>query len=270
MRQLLQSLPLHHGLPALLLFAAISATAADVRTVRIVYFGADGAGRQGAEQGIHEANAQGRFLGLEYVLVNARDQADALALNGIAIVADLSPLRLVKLAESADAPVFNISAEDDELREACRPNLLHTIPSLAMRDDAIAQWQRKNPGAGASAQAWHRDFRKYAAAQLNKRYQERFGTPMDDTAWAGWAAVKLVSDTLARSGDMNGAELTVSLHEDLAFDGQKGIDMSFRNTGQLRQPMLLIDNDTIVGEAPVRGVVNPGNLDSLGLADCHK
>ena len=46
--------------------------------------------------------------------------------------------------------------------------------------------------------------------------------------------------------------------------------MSFRETGQLRQPLLLVDGDRIVGEAPVRGVVDTTYLDSLGVPFCPK
>ena len=56
----------------------------------------------------------------------------------------------------------------------------------------------------------------------------------------------------------------------LTFDGQKGSNMNFRETGQLRQPILLVENDKIVAEAPVRGVAKPPTLDSLGILSCEK
>jgi len=46
--------------------------------------------------------------------------------------------------------------------------------------------------------------------------------------------------------------------------------MNFRDTGQLRQLILLVEEDKIVGEAPVRGVAKPPTLDSLGLLNCEK
>jgi ABC transporter substrate binding protein (PQQ-dependent alcohol dehydrogenase system) len=139
-----------------------------------------------------------------------------------------------------------------------------------MKADAERQWQRKEPGSRARAHAWHRSFKKYAAAQLNSRFRKRFGQPMDDEAWAGWAAVRLLSDMIVREQIAAPAQLLEALQTNLAFDGQKGIDMSFRDTGQLRQPLLLVDDDRIVGEAPVRGVVGITNLDSLGIPFCLK
>jgi hypothetical protein len=260
------------SLIALTVLGALHVHAAEGIDIRIAYLGErDSDSWYGANQGLSEANAQGRFLGLRYQLISARDQADALAIGAVSILADVSPLRLLRLAEAAlETPVFNISAQDDELREACQPNLFHTIPSLAMLDDAERQWQRKSAGSSAAAQAWHPTFRKYAAAQLNKRYSATSGRPMSDAAWAAWAAVKLLGDTFARLDKDATNAVMDALKNDVAFDGQKGIDMSFRNTGQLRQPLLLIENGRIVGEAPVRGIVGARNLDSLGLADCLK
>ena len=241
-------------------------------TVRIGFLGeADTDPHLGARQGIMEANAQGKFLDIRYELVTVEDSGQAVAIAPSAIIGAVSPLRLMKLsADASGIPVFNVTAPDDELREECRANLFHTIPSHAMRADALQQWQRKNAQSAAQARAWHHDFKKYAAGQLNRRYSESSGRAMSDGAWAAWAAVKLLADTVARTRTADPIVLVETLQTELAFDGQKGIDMSFRDTGQLRQPLLLIEDDKIVGEAPVRGIVGITNLDSLGLANCPK
>ena len=80
--------------------------------------------------------------------------------------------------------------------------------------------------------------------------------------------MKLLSDTVARVQDSSAATLLDALRSRLAFDGQKGVDMSFRADGQLRQPLLLVDGERLVGEAPVRGVVDIEDLDSLGPSRC--
>ena len=87
---------------------------------------------------------------------------------------------------------------------------------------------------------------------------------MDDAAWAGWAAVKMLADTSIRADTANPAELLAFLRTDLVFDGQKGTDMSFRPDGQLRQPILMVESEKVVGETPVKG----RDLDSLGPTDC--
>ena len=91
---------------------------------------------------------------------------------------------------------------------------------------------------------------------------------MNDHSWAGWAAVKMTSDTVARTQITNSKEMLNYLKNELTFDGQKGSDMNFRITGQLRQLILLVENDKIVTEAPIRGVAKPPTLDSLGILEC--
>ncbi len=219
---------------------------------------------QGAQQGRDEANIQGRFMGQNYTL-NASPE------DSTAIVAAVDAESLRKLSAShPNKTIFNLTAEDDALRSECLANVVHIIPSKAMKRDAEAQWLQKNPDSSAKAQTWHPTFRKYAASQLNSRFSKTHSVKMDDTAWAGWAAVKILSDSVVRGQTSEAQTLLNFIKSDLAFDGQKGISLNVRNTGQLRQPLLLIENDKIAGEAPVRGVTKTSNLDSLGLASCPK
>ena len=259
---------------SVIMLVALPALAANAASmpVRIAYVGTQGSdAHDGARQGAEEANAQGQFLGLSYELASVPDIAAALALQPVAVVVDVPGADLPAVAAQASGiAVLNVTAEDDVLREHCIANLFHTIPSRAMRADAVRQWQRLKPEATVTAQAWHADFEKYAAAQLNKRYSEEFGRAMTDQAWAAWAAVKLLSDTIARLQSADPSTIIDSLQTDLAFDGQKGVDMSFRLGGQLRQPLLLVEGGSIVGEAPVRGVVDQEDLDSLGMSHCSK
>lgn len=222
----------------------------------------DGSAHQGARQGLDEARLQGEFLGQRYRL-------DAAAGEAVAIIAALPADEVATVARQyPKVPILNVTAADDTLRDDCLPNLFHVGPSERMLADARKQWTSLHPKSRAEAQAWHPSFEKYAAAQLNKRYAEQFGQPMDDPAWAGWAAVKLLSDTVAREQDATPATLLEALRSRLSFDGQKGVDMSFRPDGQLRQPLLLVEEDRIVAEAPVRGVADIEDLDSLGPSRC--
>ncbi len=251
---------------------AVQVDAAPALAVRIAFIGTAGGDAQaGARQGIREANAQGKFLGLNYQLINVLDVTAALAAHVTAIVIEGEAAQLPALAAQAmGTALLNVAAEDDSLRALCIANLLHTIPSQAMRADALKQWRQKQADSHAEARAWHASAELYAGSQLNKRYSEQAGRPMNDQAWAAWAAVKRVSDTVARLRSGDPADLLAALRKDLAFDGQKGVDMSFRDNGQLRQPLLLVDHGEIVGEAPVRGVVANGDLDSLGPTTCPK
>jgi ABC transporter substrate binding protein (PQQ-dependent alcohol dehydrogenase system) len=135
-----------------------------------------------------------------------------------------------------------------------------------MKQDALAQWLAKNPESKAHVQGWHEDFKKFAASQLNSRFKKAHGVVMDNDAWSGWAAVKLLSDTVARTQSTDATVMLNYLKNDIAFDGQKGAEATFRDTGQLRQLVLLVEDNKIVAEAPLRGV--KGGLDSLGLKSC--
>lgn len=256
---------------ALLLWSC-ALTATETLNVRIGYLGPlTTDAHRGALQGLAEANAQGKFLGIHYELVPVTTPVAALGLPAVAVVADAPPDALSEFAQAmATTPVLNVTAGADYLRTVCGTNLFHVLPSDAMRADAVQQWKRHAPQSNATAQAWHPSFEKYAAAQLNKRYREAADKPMSDTAWAGWAAVKLVSASIAEMQSAASGSLLEQLQTRLAFDGQKGVDMSFRESGQLRQPLLLVEAGAIVGEAPVRGVAADEDLDSLGATACAK
>ena len=254
-----------------LLMSSIAGIELRAEEISVLYIGAaDSSAHLGARQGLLEANAQGAFMSIEYRLLTVAEM-DHTTVTPVAIIAAVDPTRLVQLVEAyPHLALFNTTAKDTRLREDCRDNLFHIGPSAAMLADAESQWRRYAPDSPARARTWHPTFRKYAAAQLNMRFKEQFTTAMDDDAWAGWAAMKLLADTIVRQPTLAGDELIQELKTNLAFDGQKGIDMSFRETGQLRQPVLLIEQDKIVGEAPVRGVVDSSDLDSLGLVFCPK
>lgn len=241
--------------------------------LRLAFIGAEAdSAYNGVLQGVKEANLQGRFLGWNYSL----SRFAAADLEGL----DPSPFMAFIVASGAETlrqagrrfsgrAVLNVGAGDDALRQACSQNLLHVIPSDRMLEDAKGQWRQKSPGAEIMASGWHPDFVKFAARDLNKRFRKAFSQPMDQRAWAGWAAVKMISDSIVRKNLSDPAALLRHLKTDLSFDGQKGLDLNFRDTGQLRQLVLIASAaGELLGEAPVRGVARPDDVDSLGRPSC--
>lgn len=244
---------------------------ANVIDVTLYYVGpTDDQVWKGVQQGVTEANLQGEFLGQSYkveaVTLDELNTVDAPS----AVLLNLPAEQILEVAghqQYATVPVFNLSSDADSLRQACLPNLLNLPVSQKMKQDAVAQWHNKHPDTVVQAQGWHEDFKKFAASQLNKRFTRNQGSLMDGDAWAGWAAVKMLSDTIARTQNPDPAAMLDFMEHKLAFDGQKGDGATFRETGQLRQIVLLVDeNNKIVAEAPLRGV--KGGLDSLGLLSC--
>jgi len=252
------------------LFCAASVPALEIR---LAYVGStDESAWLGVLQGQHEANIQGRFLDQTYVVEamtrEALAQADP---PPAAVVAAGDPSALQNLSEAMPGvAVFNVTAGDDALRQVCATNLLHVPPSDAMRSDAVAQWRQKNPDANVEAWAWHPKFVKYAARDLNKRYLKVQGAAMDDDGWAGWAAVRMVAVGVIRTQSTDPAVLLEYMKSEIAFDGQKGVPHTFRDTGQLRQRLLIVEEGELAGEAPVRGVADTTDLDSLGLPSCQQ
>ena len=250
-------------------FQCRTVAAADTLEINLAFFGEqDKPPYLGVVQGLSEANLQGEFLGQKYNgkpygsknLIPIKDPVP----SAILVDADVESLRILSQL-NPDVPIFNLSEDHDILRHLCLPNVLHVIPSEQMKFDAEQQWKKKNPDSGAKAFAWHPDFRKYAARQLNNRFRKAALQGMDDYSWAGWAAVKMLAEAVARTQSSDPPELLSFLKNDLVFDGQKGMKMSFRSTGQLRQLLLLVEDDKIVGEAPVMGVADQNDLDSLGI-----
>lgn len=258
----------------IILFLVSNVVLAETIEVKFAYIGPeDHSALLGIQQGLDEANLQGQFLNQKYKLdiIQTGDISSHNFSNYIAVLTAVDTDTFTKLSENlSDMPVFNLSIEDDNLRTACINNALHIISSNSMKADAEAQWQQKEPETAAKAYAWHPDFVKFAARDLNKRFKKNHNTAMDDYSWAGWAAVKMTSDTVARTMITEPVNMLTYLKTELSFDGQKGSDMNFRETGQLRQLLLLVEDNKIVAEAPVRGVAKPPTLDSLGILNCEK
>jgi hypothetical protein len=259
-----------HAWGLALLLTLTQSVVADVLDIKLHYVGpTEGSVWSGLQQGLEEANLQGEFLGQHYTIVPIELKALEALPSVTAVLMATSAEHIKELAvyeQFSNVPVINVISDDDSLRSACLPNLLSISSSNKMKEDALAQWLSKHPDSKAVAQGWHKDFKKFAASQLNIRYSKTHTEPMNDDAWAGWAAVKLLSDTVARIQTADAAAMLNYLRNDIAFDGQKGEGQTFRETGQLRQLVLLVENDKIVAEAPLRGV--KGGLDSLGLLNC--
>lgn len=112
----------------------------------------DDLGRMGAALGLADNATTGGFMGHAYSVTDVvvplgGDWLNAarrvLADHRIVVVhapAD-ALLALAEMPEAEGALIFNASAESDALRgDACRANVLHTMPSYAMRADALMQF----------------------------------------------------------------------------------------------------------------------------------
>jgi ABC transporter substrate binding protein (PQQ-dependent alcohol dehydrogenase system) len=118
---------------------------------------------------------------------------------------------------------------------------------------------------GLVALAWSSRFERFGAPQVTRRLLKAAGRRMEAHDWSAWMAGKALVAAAASAPTGPAAAFAKALAA-VELDGSKGVSMSFRPwDGQLRQPLLLTDGQTVVGSAPVDGVLHPKNaLDTLG------
>jgi ABC transporter substrate binding protein (PQQ-dependent alcohol dehydrogenase system) len=113
--------------------------------------------------------------------------------------------------------------------------------------------------------AWSARFERYGAPQVSHRMTKVAKRAMTAHDWAAWMAGKAVvaAAVAAPKGPLPAFQQALAAAD---VDGSKGVPLSFRAwDGQLRQPVLLSDGQSVVAQAPADGVLHPkNNLDTLG------
>ncbi|MEZ5686030.1 MAG: ABC transporter substrate-binding protein [Paracoccaceae bacterium] len=157
----------------------------------------DDLGHVGAVLGLGDIATTGRFTGQDYEMSSTRiapeddflPAARALLADGARVLIVKAPaedlLALADLPEASGALIFNTAAPEDALRGTdCRANLLHTLPSHAMRADALAQFiVLKRWGKLALIAGTHPEDQGFAAALRNSL--AKFGLTLGaEKTWA--------------------------------------------------------------------------------------
>jgi len=175
---------------------------------------------------------------------------------------------------------FKLSADPRE-RDLANPLLLTNASTFGSYDvvwvvDADGEFAASLPyrtalprpvvgDGGLVAVAWSPKFERFGAPQVTRRLVKAVGRPMGAHDWAVWMAGKALIGAAAVAPKGPPAAFQKALAEG-EIDGSKGVAMSFRPwDGQLRQPVLLTDGQSVVAVAPADGVLHPkNNLDTLG------
>lgn len=166
-------------------------------------------GLRGAELGLRDSNATGRFVGLSFALARSvvEPGADIRAAFAALVAGQGKPrfvvlnapaadvLALADAPEAKDTILLNIGATDTRLRDGdCRARLLHVIPSRAMLTDALVQllvfkrWTRillvsgPEAGDGLYAESLRRSARKFGARIVAERTFDARGADLRDSA----------------------------------------------------------------------------------------
>jgi len=176
------------------------------------------AGR-GARLGLEEAQRAGELLKLQFQEVPTSDYATVGLVppkqDPVGLFLTVGPL--LKQGEEPRPRVYSVSA------------------TLEFRRQALGRHPDRND---LHVVDWHHDLKKFGADALNLRFSRRFEQPMDEAAWRGWMAVKLVTELALRYPEGGTAEKL----QELSIDGHKGMPLRFDpRSHQLIQPVYLVD-----------------------------
>ena len=111
---------------------------------------------------------------------------------------------------TGETPVIDIAGT------GCGGNVL-TLRSPACKDGCVL---------------WHSSLERFGAGQLNDRFKAA-GVTIDEQAWLGWFAVKVLWEAGVRDKHPR----------DLSYDGHKGTALRFNQHGVLVQPLYRLNAD---------------------------
>jgi ABC-type branched-subunit amino acid transport system substrate-binding protein len=239
---------------------------------------------KGIRLGAAEAKQTAQLFSSDVELVEASGSGDravaaaASLLSGrqvqVLIVIDPNDAdRISRLAESSHVVFLNVSSRSATLRSACRRYTFHVEATDAMYGAAqrLASASAIPPRSSARRLTvlWAPTLTRFGASELNKRFQAAYRAPMDAAAWAGWMAVKIVSEAALRSRSASPGALLHFLDSPATqFDGHKGWPLSFRQSEhQLRQPLYVaIPNSGSPGTFTYQDVPDLRALNAGGMA----
>lgn len=120
--------------------------------------------------------------------------------------------------------------------------------------------------------AWHRTHEAWGALQLQSRFREQAGRWMAEADYGAWLAARAIGEAATRAKSVEfGKVKDFMLGDEFALAGFKGVPLSFRRWDhQLRQPVLLAADRSLVAVAPIEGYLHPKNeLDTLGADEAE-
>ena len=122
--------------------------------------------------------------------------------------------------------------------------------------------------AGLTPQAWHPASEQWGGTQIQNRFAKASGRRMLSKDMAAWTAVRILGEAATRTQGADPKKIVDFIRSDnfsiAAFKGQK---LTFRKWNQqLRQPIFLGDNRSVVSTSPQEGFLHQvSELDTLGV-----
>jgi ABC transporter substrate binding protein (PQQ-dependent alcohol dehydrogenase system) len=197
----------------------------------------------------------------------------------IGIVAD-KPWTFNPAAQQADTGHFEVNTEVAKLTEGYSYDVLVVADEADDFGDALSyRGFTPRPVAGTQGltpTAWSRVYDEIASTQLQARFLHQAKRWMSDRDYGAWLAVRAFGEAATRSASTDPAAIAAYLHSPaFTLAGYKGPPLSFRPwDGQLRQPVLLVDDRSLVSVSPQPGFLHQFyETDTLGVdqpeSTCH-
>src|SRR2546423_5858862 len=217
--------------------------------------------KRGVQLGAAEARQTAGLFGNDVQLFDAIVGKDAigaatrlLSRRQVQVLIGASPTdadKLSSFAQQRHIVFLNVASRSQALRTACRRFTFHVEASEAMYAGAALLGRQSAPRptptsslatARDSIVLWGATLERYGASQINDRYRGKYHVGMDGGAWAGWFAVKLISESALRARSVEPTKLLAYLEmPSTSFDGHKGWPLSFRRADhQLREPLYIM------------------------------
>jgi ABC-type branched-subunit amino acid transport system substrate-binding protein len=211
------------------------------------------AAAQGALLAAEEAARAAELLGTRITLRTGlpKDAASLIDQGALALIGGLDAATrasLVTLSDARGIPLLttrepNDASPDEPLHE----HVFHVASTLQDRREALERWKPREATQNVDVVDWHPTLTRFGAEQLNQRYKERFGAPMQPLAWTTWMAVKAATEAALRGADTP-ADLARRLAT-MGFDGHKGVRLRFRpDNHHLQQPLYAVSGDRVLAE----------------------
>ena len=213
------------------------------------------------------------------MLLTGRDPHDALYANAIRTAAEKFQITIAAdrkwdfnpAAQQADTGHYQVNDEVAKATQGVDYDVLVAADEAGHFGDELAyRTDQPRPVAGTQGlvpTAWAHAMDEYASTQLQTRFHRLTGRWMVARDYGAWLAVRAIGEAATRSASADPARIIAYLHSPaFAVSGYKGPELSFRQwDGQLRQPVLLADNASLVSISPQPGFLHQVNeLDTLG------
>ena len=260
MPSLMQNL-LDAGRSLIIIILAATGHAYAQEGAEIIYFGArDDYALLGLGQGLEDSNRDKRQYRLNVLTPDNFRPFKEPVPEAIFAAVDAESIRLLSYF-NPDVPIFNLAEDSPMLRGLCLANVFHISPSATLRAQALQTWKEKNPDAGdGEALAWHGNYRRGKAGDLNELFLRKRKVKMVEQAWAGWIAARIFADAKAKLTSAGRRNFVAFIRHETEVDGYKRSLVAFNSGGELRQDLLIVSDEQVVSESS----------DAGGYVDCPR